>query len=422
VAAVITSRVVAALATAFIALIPFGWSILPANMQFGDVLLPALLAALVITGWRYRAHALDVAVLAFLITSAASVPGSLSPPTSGLAVGKELYLAGVYISITAVAERLSSVRLCRWIVTSAAWLSVASIAAALVFLASGHWWTYLGEPMQLPYVGGVFRARGTLLSPELFGNLLTFVAPLTLLVIARSHGERRWWAAGAVILVAELMTFSKSLGGFAVALAAMLWPRYPGRPLVKTAGATAAVGLVVLFNVSALVTIRQVDVMFGKNPDLPAPNYAYVKPEPGASMLDVRVSFNPMSYYLIKKVEWTAFRRRPWTGIGLSAFPFESERAFNEGRLHSPYQRVDAHSTPVGRLAETGLVGVAGLIALVVAVWRTGLAALRRTPGDDVAWALMAGCLGLFVNSINVDMMHFRFFWFGIGILRSLSR
>ena len=413
---------VTGLAAAFIALIPFGWSPLPANMQLGDVLMPALLVALVVTGWRYRFHVLDVAVLAFIVSSAASVSGSLSPPTSLLAIVKELYLAGVYISVGAVAERIPAIRLCRWITASAALLSAASIAAALAFLASGRWWPILGEPMALPYLGDVFRARGTLHAPEFFGNLLTFVAPLALLVTARSRGERRWWLGGAAILGAELITFSKSLGGFVVGVAMTRWPQWRARPLVKTAWAAAAVGLVLAFNLSALITIRHVDVTFGKNPAVPAPSYAYVKPESGAEMLDVRVSYNPMSYYLIKKVEWTAFRRRPWTGIGLMAFPFESERAFDEGRLHSPYQRINAHSTPIGRLAETGIVGLAGLIALVVVAGRSGLAAARHGPGADVAWALLAGCLGLLVNSINVDMMHFRFFWFAVGIVRALSR
>ena len=415
------SRVVAGLAAAFIALIPFGWPLLPANMQPGDVLMPALLAALVVAGWRYRFHVLDVAVLAFVLSSAASGPGSLSPQTSLIAIVKELYLAGVYISIGAVGERVSPVRLCRWITTSAALLSAASIAAALAFLASGRWWPPLGEPMALPYVGDVFRARGTLQAPEFFGNLLTFVAPLMLLT-APSRGDRRWWLAGAAILVAELLTFSRSLGGFVVGVALTCWSRWDGRPLVKTGWAAAAVGLVLVFNLTSLITIRQVDVTFGKNPNVPAPAYAYVKPGTGADMLDVRVSYNPMSYYLIKKVEWTAFRRRPWTGIGLDAFPFESERAFNEGRLHSPYQHIQPHSTPIGRLAETGVVGLAGLIALVVGVWRSGLTAARHSSGDDIAWALVAGCVGLFVNGINVDMMHFRFFWFGIGIVRALSR
>ena len=207
-----------------------------------------------------------------------------------------------------------------------------------------------------------------------------------------------------------------------VHLAAYKIPRYTDAldTLLINSGGSENV-LKAAIDQNAKVVAASTSDVYGKNPDVPAPSYAYVKPESGAEMLDLRVSYNPMSYYLIKKVEWTAFRRRPWTGIGLMAFPFESERAFDEGRLHSPYQRINAHSTPIGRLAETGLVGLAGLIALVVVAWRSGLAAAHHGPGADVAWALLAGCLGLLVNSINVDMMHFRFLWFGLGILRTLS-
>src|SRR5213079_2540870 len=125
--------------------------------------------------------------------------------------------------------------------------------------------------------------------------------------------------------------------------------------------------------------------------DVPAPEYGYVALQPGADTLDVRVSYNPMSYYLAKKVAWTAFRRRPWTGIGIGTFPLEAERAFLEGRLHPPHQRIIAHSTPFGRLAETGLIGFAGLIALAAMVWRSGLSASRT---NTLAWALLAGALG----------------------------
>ena len=134
------------------------------------------------------------------------------------------------------------------------------------------------------------------------------------------------------------------------------------------------------------------------------------------------MSYNPISYYVIKKVEWNAFRRRPWTGIGLGAFPFEAERAYNEGRLFSPYQRVNAHSTPFGRLAETGL---AGFVPLVLLVSACAVAARRAAsgpaPGGDVALAIAAGGLGLLVNSINVDIMNFRFLWVGIGFFRAMT-
>jgi O-antigen ligase len=124
-----------------------------------------------------------------------------------------------------------------------------------------------------------------------------------------------------------------------------------------------------------------------------------------------------MSYYLVKKVAWQAFLARPWTGIGLSTFAIEAERAYQNGRLHQAYRRVQAHSLPFGRLAETGLVGAITLAAFLVVLWRSMLRT-ARLPGVDgrVGWALFAGVVGLLVNSVNVDVMHFRFLWFAVGL------
>jgi O-antigen ligase len=129
------------------------------------------------------------------------------------------------------------------------------------------------------------------------------------------------------------------------------------------------------------------------------------------------MSYNPMSYYLVKKVAWQAFLDHPWTGIGLSTFVIEAERAYQNGRLHQAYRRVQAHSMPFGRLAETGVVGAITLAAFLVVLWKSMLRT-ARLPGVDgrVGWALFAGVAGLLINSVNVDVMHFRFLWFAVGL------
>jgi hypothetical protein len=57
-----------------------------------------------------------------------------------------------------------------------------------------------------------------------------------------------------------------------------------------------------------------------------------------------------------------------------------------------------------------------------VVLWQSMLRA-SRAPGVDgrVAWALFAGVAGLLVNSINVDVMHFRFLWFAIGLTAAIG-
>ena len=414
-----------ALAAAFVALLPFGWSILPWNMQVGDLLFPIAIVAMVVAGWRLGPHPLDLFVAAFVVSSLPSVFGSHSPRTSALGIAKEIYVAGIYLLAAAAASRHGAVRVCRWLAWSAGALSAVSLLAALAFYASGATWRLFGEPMPLPYVGTVFRTQGSLHAPEFFGNLLTFVVPLLLVGPLWSRHRRSPRAALlGVVALAEVLTFSKSLGGFAVAATMALWPACKTRPIIRGAMGVAALMLVLGFNLSAWVAIRKVDVSLGTDASVAPPPYAYVRQDGanGADTIAVRIAYNPMSYYLVKKVEWTAFRAHPWAGIGLNAFPFEAERAFDQGRLYSPYQHINAHSTPFGRLAETGLIGAIPLAVFVAAFLVLGARAAETASGDRVvAWAVLAGSIGLFVNSINVDMMNFRFFWFGAGIIRAMT-
>jgi hypothetical protein len=50
--------------------------------------------------------------------------------------------------------------------------------------------------------------------------------------------------------------------------------------------------------------------------------------------------------------------------------------------------------------------------------------AATRAPGDDglIAWACAAGFVGLFVNGVNVDIMHFRFVWLGLAAIRAIDQ
>ena len=418
-----TASLAAVLVCVFAALLPVGWPALPWSMQPGDLLFPIVVLAFLAYRPAIPRHMLDVFVVVYLAGSALSVPTSIAPRESALGLVKELYLAGVYLVLKAMAPGTGALRLCRWLCGAAGVVAVASLAGAAVFYASGHVWSVVGSPMPLPYIGQVFRTNGTLQSPEFFGNLLTFVIPLAAMLAGAERGGG-WLAVLGVLTVAEVLTFSKSLGGTAVALTVFFWPRWRSKPLLRAAAAALAVALAVAFNAAAIVTVRRVDVQFSKDSRIPPPDSLYGRQDDpaGADRVDLGVSYNPMSYYLVKKVAWRAFLDRPWTGIGLGTFPIEAERAYQDGRLHQAYRRVQAHSLPFGRLSETGLAGAVTLGALLVVLWRSMLHT-ARLPGVDgqVGWALFAGVAGLLVNSINVDAMHFRFLWFAVGLTAGIG-
>jgi hypothetical protein len=420
----VTARIAGILTCVFVALLPLGWPSLPWNMQPGDLLFPVVVVALLASRPAIPRHALDLFVVIYLAGSALSIPGSIAPRDSALALVKELYLAGVYFVLKTVVPTVGGLRLCRWLCGAAGVLAACSLVAAIVFYASGYVWYAVGNPMPLPYIGQVFRTNGTLQAPEFFGNVLTFVAPLAAMLAVGAEVSATWLVVLVVLALAEVLTFSKSLGGAAVALTVFFWPRWRSQPLLRAAAAGAAVALVIGFNATAIVTVRRVDVQFSKDSRIPPPDSLYGRQDDpaGADRIDLGVSYNPMSYYLVKKVAWQAFLDHPWTGIGLSTFAIEAERAYQSGRLHQAYRRVQAHSLPFGRLAETGLVGAITLAAFLVVLWRSMLQT-ARLPGVDgrLGWALFAGVAGLLVNSINVDAMHFRFLWFAVGLTAGIG-
>jgi hypothetical protein len=177
-------------------------------------------------------------------------------------------------------------------------------------------------------------------------------------------------------------------------------------------------------NLMMMVTVRDVSWATDRNPSVPAPGYHHALQDEGvgAERFTVGVSYNPMNYFLLKQVAVRTFWRDPLTGAGLGAFHAETERAYRDGLIHAPYRRADPHAELLGRLAETGVVGGLTLLLLWWGIARCGCVLLCGDPTS--AWAssaILAGLFGVLINSLNADVMNFRFLWVGVGLLRGLA-
>ena len=94
-------------------------------------------------------------------------------------------------------------------------------------------------------------------------------------------------------------------------------------------------------------------------------------------------------------------------------------RAYTDGMLPSHYRLIDPHSTLLGRLAESGVIGGLTLLVLWVA-WVVMARGVVRG-GDALGVAAAAALAGLVVSSLNADIMNFRFVWVLAGTLRGLN-
>jgi len=175
------------------------------------------------------------------------------------------------------------------------------------------------------------------------------------------------------------------------------------------------------------ISVRQVHLSTGPSagPPISFAPHDFAGPDGRGEELVVHVRYGWVSYAILKRLAWEAWQQHPWVGIGLGEFPSRVRRAFEEGRIHAYYSGgADPHSTWLGAMAETGLIGLVGLVGYWIVVIRTITTQSKCMSDGDEQWRIwgpLAGLAGLLVNSLHVDVMHFRFLWVGVALLLSTS-
>jgi hypothetical protein len=397
------------LALAYAALLPVGRSGLPLNAQWGDLLLPLLaLAMLRAGGLRRWWETHDRPLAAYLAVTLLASLLSPDPPAGFAHLAKQLSAALVLVVFRSLAaDRPLTRRLQQAFVASMVVVTLVSAVVVFLRIPDRVPLSILGEGQVLPLFGAVRRLRGLFEAPEMLGNALLTAFLFALGLRASSSGRPRegWTGACALLLAGEFLTYSHSVAGFCAATVLFVTPRIS--PRASRALAWAAAGLVVLsVNAASMIDPR------------PAPMATHY--DVGAVSLDFfgwKVEGRLMSYAALKLLASTAFAEHPLTGIGPGRFASETERAYAEGRLTGRYRGVPPHCDLAGRLAETGIFGALSLLVLWAGWVRDLRAGLHSaSPMERSACAIVAGIL---VNSLNADVMNFRFLWLALAWMQT---
>jgi O-antigen ligase len=415
----------------FLATIAIDWPQLPFNARATDaVFVIAAVAILAKAKWsRPRFTALDLAVAGYIAGSVISVLLSPDPRSGAIELVRQSYLVAIYIVIVLAVRQGLATTVATGLASSGAVLAAVGVIALIIQAIFGVGTDRIGPVMTLPYLGPTLRLTALTLSPAMFACVLAVSVPFVMLHPEIAVSRARSWLAGFVMAIATAMTFSHSVAGVAVAAVTAAWQRLRGR-WVRLAAVAAAAAIVIGFNFAATVSIRSIgDARIRDNTI-----YQYAVDGGRARIAGVDVEYQTMSYFRIKQVAWDAFTSRPLTGIGLDRFHEITEVAFQQGRLTERYRLIDPHSTLMGRLAETGLIGAVTLIVFWIVIAREirQLLAPRRLAGRTkvpplpdhrhawMATAAAAALLGTLVNTMNADVMNFRFAWVVLGLVRGL--
>ena len=400
----------------FLATIGVQWPELPFNASSADVIfIPLAIAVVTLPGARWTWQRFDLAVVLYLLGVLPAIAASTDRQQSGMEFVREIYLAIIYMIVALAAREGFARTIGTGLALGGAMLSI----IGLIFVAgqlSGAVWPSprMGEFMQLPYLGETLRLRAMTASEAMFACLLTAAAPFAI-AMCTADRIRAWCAASLAMIAAAAMTFSHAIAGFAVAVLMSAWPSFAAWPRLRRAAIAGVVLVVLVLNFAATISIKSVsfDGSSYADPSI----YHYAVDQGVAQIGGATITYNVMSYARIKQVAWHAFLAHPIAGIGLDQFHSATRKAFEEGALTADYREIDPHSTLVGRLAETGLIGAATLLLLWVA-W-TMMA--REASSSTIGYAAAAALAGLVVSSLNADIMNFRFVWVLAGLLRGLQ-
>lgn len=261
-----------------------------------------------------------------------------------------------------------------WIVRAAA---VGALSAAVLGLMGAALY-FAGVPTPLigsagDLVPGAYpRIQGPSLHPNLLASVCLFGSAM-IPVSGWPRGVRR--GAQAVLVAAVLLTFSRTIVTFALAL-------FLGSRRATRRSAIAALVF------AAVVVVLPTVVNLRVQPLRPWS----IAVDPGPS---------PRAQALVSATR--TFLAHPFTGIGPGRPPGTSEGV--------PF---DAHCTIVNVAATLGLPGLIALAAVVVTLVR---ADPPRT--GDPLWALLAA---LAVDSLATDVEDFRHVWIALGLVGSRDR
>ena len=404
----------------FLTTMAVDWPRLPFNARLTDVVFVAAALAIAVgqKAWaRPRCTILDFAILGYLSGSVPAVIFSPEPRVSGLELVRQVYVAVIYVVIAVAVRQGLATTVATGIALSGAVLAALGVAAFIVKTLFDVGSTALTPVMTLPYVGETVRITALTATPAMLACVLAMAVPFVALHPFVIATRIRTVAAAAILGLAAVLTYSHSVAGVVVSTLIASWKgiRWP-RPL-RTAAVALAVLAVLALNFAASVSIRSI----GESQLRDDTVFQYGVDQGRAEIAGVAVEYQTMSYLRIKQVAWDTFRGDPLFGVGLDRFHRATEIAYTQGRLTASYRAIDPHSTFLGRLAEAGVVGGVTLVALWIAIAVTIDRLLARHGDDWMVIAAAAGLIGTLVNSMNADVMNFRFLWVALGLMRGLS-
>lgn len=344
-------------------------------------------------------------LIVYFAAMAASVAVSAQPDRSLFKLATQAYLLSLPVLGATLIESIDDLRTVFrvWLAASAVPALMGTLTVVMFFLGVDR--SLLDYPLHefgtLP-PGNYPRVEATFLHPAMFCNYLT----VSLIILLA--GQQVGWVGKlafrflfGVIMLAALFTLTPGLGGVFLAVGIWTYLRLRARKRLQALASLAAGGFTaLLFVLSAMVT----PIIY--------PTAPFLIHLPG---LDVAPAVRMLTWLDSAK----AILHHPWLGSGIgtdaAAIPF----VVPSGEAHF---LTDAHNVFLNIAAQTGLIGLAALVLLILGVARKTGPLTLEFPGIlrvaiGIAWLIAFAYEGL--TGSYEDSRHL---WVLLGLLLASAR
>jgi len=374
---------------------------------------------------RFTRTSLGIPIVLYLGTSLIAVFNSSNIKNSIVEFIGILYLAALfYLIVNVIRDRdrfEMTVKL--WLITSGlvAFLGILGIFFAYVF---GIKTPLVGKYASFPYLGHIYRAYSTFgVNAKFISSYLNIALPISLaLFLYLDEKKDRLFYGVLLLLFMCVLFFTFSRGWLGLAVAAYLVLARFQKPEWYYRIARILIGLfIIFFGLFFLLISRWQFVDFQikratvENNRNIKPSIAFTEPGEGLGKVGVEIGYIDTTYYRLKRVAVEMIRDHPFIGVGLGVFNDEIARYKKEGRLPDIFPILDPHCMILGKAAQTGLVGLVALVILWGGAIRKALnmsLAAKDHYFRILSWAMFASLVGFIIQSIDMDIMNFRFLWF----------
>lgn len=270
-------------------------------------------------------------------------------------------------------------------------------------LVEGKYWSGLGW---------IKRVEAFTMSPNMLMSMLSL--PL-LLAVSRSNSWRN--SGDALIIIAltsaAFTTFSKSVVPVAIGAVLILLHRVPMRLILQCALGAVALCLFIVF----LVSTKVIWLRTGQADREITLRQSYATKQQLFS--NDRGQLYKTMHYEMNAQAWSIFLQNSWVGVGAGQFVKQIEQRKLNGQYPPDKIAYGPHSLYLGTLAQTGLLGAAGLVFFLYSLVRHWLECWQQRPAADsfIILALGVFCLAWMLDGLNMDTVRFRHFWWSAGLL-----